>query len=275
VSLPEAASRLPVFCLAIITFMACFRTVLPGAPRVMDLKLVAFVLCRYVLLPLCLYGVFLGLLPDYAVPAALLCLLPAGMAAPALTGMYGGNVPLGFAVTVLSSTLAILTIPLFHALASHGPVQWGAGLSLFGTMALCLALPAALYSAVRRNAGVRAWAQDNGRLWAVLLMAPIVFVIVSKQRPELAAHPASAAVPFAIAAVCHGLFFFLSLPFAREHAARRTYAVCSAFNNPALGVSLALLYFGRTAVMTALMGEMIWCLLPLAAAPFLRRFASH
>lgn len=74
--------------------------------------LLVFNLAMLIFLPLLIYGLTRTILPSLAIPFLLLAAMPAGMTSPFLVGLVGGKESLGLILTVTSSLLAPLTVPL-------------------------------------------------------------------------------------------------------------------------------------------------------------------
>lgn len=74
--------------------------------------LLFFNLVMLILLPLIVYGLSKAIVPSLSIPFLLLAAMPAGMTSPFLVGFIGGKESLGLVLTVTSSLLAPITIPL-------------------------------------------------------------------------------------------------------------------------------------------------------------------
>lgn len=261
-----------ILLLATVTFLSCYKIDTPVAAAV-NRRSILFCIARYAVLPLLLWVPASLLSADYALAVLLIALLPAGASSPALTHLFQGNVTLAFAVTLMSSALSVAVIPLTMAQIGGLHVAVNAQ-AIFGTLVVCLILPWLFYSGLRRNAPLRRFSERHGRLASILLVALIIFIVIAKQRDVILADPSGLIAPCLVALGCYLAFGLAGLVNRAPYPDRAAYGVCSLFNNAALGVSLALLYFGPLVTLTAVAAEIIWSLLPFPLHPLLERIKN-
>ncbi len=258
-----------VFLLAAVTFLSCYKIRATQQRAILKQSLL-FCLFRYAVLPLLGWGAALFLLPEYALAILLLALLPAALSSPAFANLFGGNVLLAFSITLMSSVLALLLIPLYISFFGH--MQVGIDpLPLFRTLLLCIVAPACLYFLLRNRLPVQAFSEKHGGFLSVLLAAAIIFIVVAKQRSHIWQQPADLLCPLLIAMGCYAVFAAAGFSIRALKADRVSYGVCATFNNAALGVSLALLHFDQKTVLFTVAAELVWALLPFFIAPLSRR----
>ena len=260
------------FLLAALIFLSCFRMTAP-LQAAMGWRPFVFCAIRFILFPVLLWGVAHKMMPDYALGLLLLALCPAGASSAALTGIYGGNVGLGLLLTIISSLTCIVTIPwLTDALASVQVAvsPW----ALMASIAFCILLPAACYYALREQKHLVMIDRRHGRLMSVVLISFLIFVVVTKKRADIFAQPEMLAVPLLLACAFYGLILLISFSIPAPREDRISYGIGSTFNNNALGLSLAFLYFDATTILLLLSTEIIWASLPLFVAPAVRHITA-
>lgn len=249
--------------LAMLTYASCFKLADGGFSEIVWRDVARFYVVRYLLLPVALLTVAQILLPDYALGVFLLALVPAAVSSPAFAHMFGGTVPPAFAIVTVSTLLAPFLIPLQFMWASDVAMDISP-LSLFKTLAFCIFLPMAFYFATRRFRRWGTMMYDNTKLISIVLVAFVIALVIAKQRDVFLADIGGLAVPFIACMACYGCFLLTArwLARGRSEQTRITYTVCSAFNNVALGVSLALLHFPPKIILFIAVSEIGWALLP-------------
>lgn len=267
-SLPSTAI---IVFLATLIFGACFKMNAPLASA-LNARSVLFFVARFVLFPLLLWVVAHWTIPAYAAGLMLLALCPAATAAPALTGLYRGNVTLAFALTVVSNLACVGLIPAAMSLCGHGGTPIPAG-PMLRTLTLCVLLPCALYGLVRHRKPIAAFVGRYDRFAAVLLVGAIAFLVLTKKRAFFLAHPQEMLMPLLIVLG----FYLATLPFSlclRTRASDRIgYLVAATLNNVAIGAGLAFLYFDEKTIALFVAGEFGWCLMPFLTERIARTYA--
>lgn len=261
-----------VVFLATLIFFSCFKL---NAPLISTVNGRSGLFCaaRFALFPLALWALARWLIPNYAAGLLLLALCPAATAAPALTGLYRGNVTLAFTLTIVSNFACVALIPLAMGLCGHGGEPIPAGLML-RTLALCILLPCALYALARKNRFATNFVGRYDRFAAVILVGMIAFLVLTKKRAYFLAHPQAVLEPALIVAVFYILSLLLGLCMRGHPSERIGYVVASALNNVALGAGLAFLYFDEKTVALFVTGEFGWCLMPFLTDRVTRRIAG-
>lgn len=233
---------------------------------------------RYVLAPWLLWLAVRPFSPEYAIGVFLLGTLPAAVSSPAIANIYGGAVAPAFIIVIVSQLATPFLVPGQFALLAGVGAGVGAEVipnpfDLFCTMAWCIFLPGALYLPLRRHAGLAGHVQRNGKLWAMGLVAFVIALVVAKQRGAILAQGFGLLGLLGLNAGCYLLFIALGWLCAkgRPREAQVTYAVCSGFNNAALGVSLALIHFPPAIILFVAVSEIAWSLQPMLFGLFFRR----
>lgn len=276
-ALGHVPDQAAVVVLALLMFVSCFRLGEGSLSQIHFRTLVTYHLVRYAMLPFVWWGVGQIFIPEYALGLFLLAALPAGVSSPAIATIYGGAVAPGFAIVIVSQLITPLLLPALFVILSFydggvaSPVM-PKPYDLFVTMVWCILLPMGLYALLRRQRHLSAVIQRNGKVWSMLLVAFVIALVVSKQRETLLAEGSSLFVALVVALACFASFIVIGWRLARKQPqeTRITYAICSCFNNAALGVSLALLHFPAPIIIFVAVSEMAWSLLPLLFSVFLR-----
>ena len=256
--LPDNAAAI---VLGLLTFFSCFRLRDGGFSEISWPKIVAFYICRYVALPLVLWFIAKQLIPAHATAIFLMALVPTAVSSPAFVNIFGGHVASAFAIVLLSTLAAPLLIPLQFALIGDGALA-PPPVFLFRTLVLCIFIPILCYLVARRHEGFSLSIYKRNKFLAIVLVAFIIALVVSKQR-EVILGDLWAIIPMILVNL---LLFFVFLMvgwyFSRGRELRITLATCSMFNNVALAVSLALLHFHSDVILFVTASEMAWALLP-------------
>ncbi len=267
-----------VVVLALLMFISCYRLEGGGFAAMRWKDVTIFWFCRYGLLPVALWLVASVVVPQYAVGVFLLSVVPAGVSSPAIASFYGGLVAPGFAIVILSQLATPLLIPLQFALLGH----LGAGtatevvpspVDLFLTMVWCIFVPITVFLCVRKQVRLAAYVRRQNTFFSMLLIAFVIAMAIAKQRDILLSHIPDMLVALVVTVLCFTAFMVAAWVFAwkLERAERITFSVCSAFNNAALGVSLALLHFSAPIILFVAVSEIAWACLPMLFGFFLRR----
>lgn len=275
--LPDLPNGTAVLVLALLMFIACYRLDEGGVAAMQWKRVSAFWCLRYVALPGVLWALTRVSLPDYAVGVFLLSVLPAGVSSPAIAHIYGGRVAPGFAIVILTQLTTPFLIPLQFAALSQldaaAPQVVPAPADLFVTMVWCSFVPMVAYALLRRQQALAGFINGQHRLLSMLLVAFVIALAISKQRAILLSHLDDLAVSLLLSLLCYAVYIAAGWWFRKDAREERvTYAVCSCFNNAALGVSLALLHFPPPIVLFVAASEIAWALLPMLFGLFLRRF---
>jgi BASS family bile acid:Na+ symporter len=261
-----------ILALSLMMFLACFKINTP-LHAVLSYRLAAFCVLRYLLIPVALWAALRPLAPELATAILLIALCPAGAASPAFTNFYNGNVALAFVITIVSSIASVFAIPAAFGLLGHQTIALPIG-AMLQTLVLCILLPGVFYLPLRKRPRFKEFCENHGRSSTVLLVCLIYFTVFAKKQEYILAHPREILLLVLEVAAFFALATILGFAVKSPRADRIAYGACSAFNNIALGIGLALLYFDERTVLTTLAGEFVWAFLPLFFQPAIDRFSK-
>lgn len=257
-----------IVILMIATYLACFKLSAADMQHVRWWRMALFLPLRFILLPLILYALALGVLPGYATAILLVALLPTGVSVPAMVNVFGGNVSYAAVMTLVATIAAPFVIPLIFSWLGGTHITAPTA-DMFYSLLVILILPCMLYLFTRRIRRLKAKALEFGKSVTIALIAVMIAIVVGKQRTLILADPLALAL-----AILLSLLLFIILLWAgwlyaaRERREERiTVATCSGYNNAALGVSIALLHFTPEIVVFTVGAELAW-----AALPFVSRW---
>lgn len=257
--------------LAMLTYASCFKLSDGGFSEIDWNNILLFYLIRYALLPIILLVIAKQFFPAYAAGIFLLALLPTAVSSPAFANMFGGRVPPAFAIVILSTVLAPFLIPAQCAWVLGDASITPTPLPLFRTLAFCVFTPMALYFLTRGHKILRVYMYDNIKLISIVLVFFVIALVIAKQREFILGNTAALIFPTFLTLMCYVIFLFCGWYFARKQNrdVRVSFATCSAFNNVALGVSVALLHFPQNVILFVAVSEMAWAMLPIMFRWFL------
>lgn len=255
-------TELMILILATIIFLSCYKITAPISQS-FNLSSLGYILLRFVLLPLMLWYLCSLVFPDYALGLLLLALCPAGTASPAFTDLFKGNIGLSLFITVISSLISVAIIPLLIGLTWHSQIKLEI-LPIFQSLALCILLPGGLYLFMRQNKQIKEFSFSFGKLFAVIGITLMIFIVFTKKRSFFIDHLDQMAIPFLLNFIFYFMAIAVGFLFGKTPQDRLTYSVTSGFNNTGLGISIALLNLDDYAVAVILASEFFWVLLPLA-----------
>jgi predicted Na+-dependent transporter len=269
--MPDLPNVSAVITLAILMFVSCYKLRDGKFSDIRWRDVAVFYLLRYGVLPLLLWYIASWLVPVYAAGVFLQSVLPAAVASPAFTAIYGGAVAVSFAVVIASQLLTPALIPLQFALIGGEHVT-PSPQQLAVTLVMCILLPMLVYAFTRRHQKSADWFYAQNKIISILLIAFVIALAVAKQR-EVILHNLDALLIALIANICCFTAYMLFGWFfagKRSHEERIAFATCSGFNNAALGVSLALMHFAPEVVLFVAVGEIAWAILPMMMKWWLR-----
>ncbi len=267
-SVPDASASVS---LAMLTYASCFKLSDGGFSEINWKNILFFYVIRYVFLPVILLVIAKEFFPAYAAGIFLLALLPTAVSSPAFANMFGGRVPPAFAIVILSTVLAPFLIPAQCAWVLSDASITPSPLPLFRTLAFCVFLPMVLYFSTRKHKILSALMYDNVKIISIVLVFFVIALVIAKQREFILGHTAELILPTSLTLICYVIFLLCGWYFSRgqKQDVRISFATCSAFNNVALGVSVALLHFPQNVILFVAVSEMAWAMLPIMFRWFL------
>ncbi len=155
-------------------------------------RLPLLILAKLILLPLLIYCLAGQLLPAYAPGLILLAGASTGLSAPFFAGYVGAAIPLVLAMTVLTTLLLPVTLPLLVKILLGRQLQFDLlGLAGFMTVLIFLPLCAAVVSR-RLLPRPSAWLEVNSYPISLVLLAAMNLGALGLYTPFLKAHQAEA-----------------------------------------------------------------------------------
>ncbi len=218
-----------------------------------------FTLLRYAILPIIFFYIAQLIVPDYAVGILLLTLMPAAMAVASLCAISSSKVALGLSITLISSLLTPLFVPaVFSFLGHYVEVNT---ISLFVSLLLVVIVPLFLYfgPTVRFNV-TKNWVTENAKMMSIILMALILYVVVSSYRTEFLENIdmllKGTFIMFVVFFLCYlfGYVFGFFVP--KEQ--RSTYIIASGTMNNGLAIGVSFLYFSAEITFFIMISEIVW-----------------
>lgn len=173
--------------LQIIFFLSCLKI---SPKQVWDyLKDWRFLLLANVLMligfPVLVWLTLGGLAPDMGMALFLLAAMPVGMTAPLLVEVVGGKQSVAMVLTVTTSLLAPITIPLLTKLLYGASVSVDA-LGMFRQLALVIFLPFLIAMVVRRLLGKRLdKVKPATKPMSIVLLGLLIAGAVAKQSDQI------------------------------------------------------------------------------------------
>jgi bile acid:Na+ symporter, BASS family len=115
---PQEAGRLAPFLnwflmlMLYLAFLKIFPQAIWSTVRQYPYYLIILLLIKLIILPLIIFSVAVKIFPVYALGLLMLAAVSTGVSAPFFTGVVGGNIPLVLVMTVVTSMLLPLSMPL-------------------------------------------------------------------------------------------------------------------------------------------------------------------
>ncbi len=220
-----------------------------------DLKMLLFANAAMLLVfPALVFAIASAFFPAFALPLLLLAAMPSGMTSPLLTEVVGGKTGLALILTLTTSLLAPITIPIILVLFAKTAVTIGAG-AMFWTLVKIIVFPFLMAQGARHL-----WHKKIQTTFftfkpiSLALLGLLIAGVVGKQADLILENFASrAALTLAV------LFLFIAtLSIAGYYIApwrscdeRMTVSVCLTFMNFTLAIYLAGTFFSDPNVLLA------------------------
>jgi len=224
-------------------FVSCFQVSAVGFANTPWLVCGLFYLCRFIVLPVGLYALVAPFSTVFAAGLLLYALMPAGVSAPGVTHICGGNVAASWVLLMASSLLAPVVVPAVMA-AMTGKAALIDPQDLFATLLVTLFLPLLLHVPFRRSKPVVDGVAAYGSLIVVSLIVALVVLVVGGSRDALFAAlqvlPAYLLIAAGVFALFYGLGWWFFARGSQED--RIALMLSSGSNNSMMAVVLASLY---------------------------------
>ena len=246
------------------TYIACFKLDLEECKQLAWRSLLLMVIVRYTLLAWICYLVAAMLFaPDIALAILLICALPAGISAPAMTHLFHGQVTLAVIITIATTLMVPMTIPLLFSLTTAQTVMPDPT-HLLQSLLIILVLPCIIFMFTRHVRPLRQAVSSHGKATVIVLTACMLAIVVGGQREMVLADGGLLLGMVALTFVVQAAMLLCGW-LAGKHIARDqqiALATTSGFNNAALGVALAALHFSPTVIIVMVAAELSWALQP-------------
>jgi len=263
--IPDPGKYAPLIILVLlftIIFSSFFQFDLRwGTNRNNLLKAIAFVLIRYILLPVIIYYLLSPFSDFLAFSFYFLALIPAGTSSPVIGHMVGGNFNLSILILVVSNFLITITIPLMAPLLSKSFLTIDAW-SLFRTLLLTIVLPFFVHLPFRKSARFFSFTKNYLPVVVVICLNLIFCIIVSRNKPILLSQ-LDHSLPYLMATFLFLAFLYLAgwlIFYNRSFPEIISGSVASGLNNIGLAISLSTLYLSSQITILFIYGEFAWVL---------------
>jgi predicted Na+-dependent transporter len=263
--------------LAVILFASYFKITFNRELITNDIVIIAgYVFARFLILPVVLFFSISGISSFYAISFFLLLILPSAVSAPAFTGIFNGNTVLSLKIVVITSFLAIFSIPLLCRLVLSDSIELDIT-QLFLLMVYTIVIPFIVHLPLRRYRSLSNGITTNSPLITASGLSLIFIISTSKNRELILSQPldmllfASVSVGVYLLLYLTGFFFYSR----KENPDRITYDVCSGANNIGIGVSLTTIFFPGKINVFFVVAQLAWVFVLIPIRYFFRNSDSN
>lgn len=221
-----------------------------------------FFVARFLVLPIFLYLIALWLVPDYAVGALLIALMPVGASTTTVAALIRANSAFCLSATVLTNIFApfLIFAYLYFLVGDHAQINV---LSVLISAMLGIFVPVGFYFlGVRHFSHAKAWVKDNSKLYATLFIGFMIAYVVALEKSYILSNLDSvlwmSIVGLILFAALYGFAYAFGLRM--DWRMQKTYMLCSGVNNTGLASGLAVLYFSSETVLFTIIAEVPWIL---------------
>ena len=241
--------------LLFLAFLKVFPPTIWKTLRRYPLKLAMLVLAKLIVLPCIIYLAVVKLIPAYALSVLLLAGVCTGLSAPFFAGMVGASIPLVLAMTVVTTLLLPVTLPLIVKVLIGRELHFNL-VGLAGLLAAMIFVPFLTSWLFRRvSPKLSDWMEEHSYPISLVLFAALNLGAFGLYAPFLRAHRAQVAfavlLGFGLAALLAsaGMILFRSSPPPERIAAAGALGwinnvlvivIGSYFNDPLTSVMAAL-----------------------------------
>jgi predicted Na+-dependent transporter len=266
-SFGDITPRLVMIALAFIIFCSFFQIEFSPRALAADFTLsLQFWLIRFILIPVAVFLILRWFSEFYALLMLLIFLLPAAVASPSFTILFGGKPDLSLKILIYSSFLSVLSIPAIMGLLPGSLVKVNAG-QLLMTMVYTIVLPFLIHLPLRRISVVRNMIGRYNALFTLLGLGMIFIAATARNKPAILANPALVGLYAVIALLLYFSLYligYLLMP-AKSRQVRLTMSISSGANNIGLGVTITALFFPGNMNVFFIVAQLAWviALIPL------------
>jgi len=261
-SFGDITPRLVMIALAFIIFCSFFQIELSPRVLAVDFSLsLKFYLLRFVLLPVVVFFVLKWFSEFYALLMLLIFLLPAAVASPSFTILFGGKPELSLKILIYSSFLSVLSIPLVLGLLPGSFVRVNAG-QLLLTMVYTIVIPFLFHLPLRKLPSVRNIIVRYNALFTLMGLGMIFIAATARNKPAILGNPALVGLYAVITIILYFILYwigYLLMP-AQTRKVRITMSISSGANNIGLGVTITALFFPGNMNVFFIVAQLAWVL---------------
>lgn len=247
------------FCLALLIFVSAFQLELDELQQVPIKTCAILYVVRFLCLPVVLYYLMRVMFPAYDTSVLLFALMPTGVAAPAVTMLFGGNVGVSLGLLSLSSLLSPVSIPLIFYFVQGEAVSYDYA-GMFFTLVMVVVLPIILHLPFRRLLKVVSFMRSSAKSLSTLLVALIMILVVGASRKTLFSDLSLFGESLFLTTLLFGVYYFVgwtvSTPLSMKE--RLSMTVSSGVNNNALGIGIASIHFSPSVALFFVVSELPW-----------------
>lgn len=255
-----------ISCLALGIFIACFGIRSEDISEIKFTQVFFFYLCRFILVPIASYFILQYFNSPYALGLFLLIALPPGVSSPAMNRLFGGNVSLAFALTILGNMLVPFVLPflLYTFIGTEAQLNVT---EMFYMLALSIMVPILMFLLLRKNKSVQNFIHKEGSFLTAIFIGLNIAAAVAKRRTQIWEDPLALIPILIVSSLAYALMYISGWLFKNKAPLRNkiAFSLGSGAINISLGVSIALLYFPPHISLFLIVGEIPWIL---AFTPF-------
>lgn len=217
-----------------------------------------------ILIPVICYLLTLHMDLDLRISLVLLSTLPSGTAAPALTEIIGGDTALSLMMTVLSTLLAPITIPLIFYLLFSTKIELSY-MNMFLSLLCFIILPMLAAQATRKflPSVIEKGSKYLGPITVMLIML-LAMTAIGKQADYIRAHIADMVIIlitlFALFILFQAAGFFTA--FGLPANERIALSISKMAMNNVLGIVIAMNFFNPRVTLILILSVLPWNTLP-------------
>ncbi len=266
-SLGPVTPRLIMVSLAFIIFCSFFQIEFSARALAADFALsLQFYLLRFVLIPVVVFFSLKWFSEFYALLMLLIFLLPAAVASPSFTILFGGKPDLSLKILIYSSFLSVAGIPLILGTLPGALVKVNGG-QLLMTMVYTIVLPFLVHLPLRKIRIVRSTIGRYNALFTLLGLALIFIAATARNKAAILGNPALVGLYAIISVLLYFVLYligYLLMP-AKPNPVRLTLSISSGANNIGLGVTITALFFQGNMNVFFIVAQLAWviALIPL------------
>ncbi len=245
--------------LGVIVFASSFKADVHDFVRTSYGQVIAFVIVRFVVLPVAFWAIVAPFSPLLAAGVLLVALTPTGVASLGVASVSGGNVGTSIAILLVLSLTAPFLVPSVMRIVLQRTIEFDV-IGLFRTLFFTVFIPLVLTIPVRRVRPVSNWLRENGPEIASPLVAVLTTLGVGHQRAAILENPVQIVIPALLGVALYTVHYLVGwhFPGSRTREARTSLSVASGVNNLTIAIVVGVLYFPPPVLLFAVACEFAW-----------------